>query len=1189
MRKKLNMFVICMLVLGLIQSLTVNVGAIDTQSFNRYEYSEKTLSDYGGDYSLYYILNHFNHFIYGNASAGHTIGAVAVGGESAYSAGNGNGDYKQTTPSYLKGKIKQLIPDGYFQALYVGETNADGNFASQNRNQTFISRNDRYINFDQAFQSIKSELNRYQGNVKITTTDITNASMLKPWQGTVGNLSETHYELSKENDNDLYVLKLENGYSYQFDNSVLNKIVRIDLMNVGSESQNKDTLLIANDSGKLQLPYIYLNGKHDTMSGEWGKGLSAVFMLKNATEVVSKNAAQKHIGHIIAPLAYVHNMNGDVNGSIVANQLDIPNSESHMWTYTGQSLNCSTPASIVINAKKTLDGKTPNKTFQFTCELVSKPSGSTVSYLETVTNNKGNIEFPELKVSHAGTYVFKIKEVIPDSTENIDYDSQEYYATVKVVKNGTKYQVSSIQYSKQMNAKTNGCLPQVPVFQNKTNCKKVGTLTLVKVSDGATTPEDTTFTITGPNGFSKTIQYKDFENGKYTFTYLELGEYTVSESNADIDGYKLTVSGTGKVTLSKSNKKVTQTITNQYEKILGSLIIEKVSNGAKTPANATFTIQGPNGYVKSVKYQDFKEGKYTLADLELGEYTVSENNADVDGYKLVVNGQGKATLTQNTPNVTKTITNQYEKVLGSLTIVKVSNGAKTPANATFTIQGPNGYVKSVKYQDFKNGKYTLSDLELGEYTVNENNADVDGYKLSVSGQGKTTLTQKDANKTQTITNTYEKVLGTLVIEKVSNGAKTPANATFTIQGPNGYIKSVKYQDFKAGKYTLSNLELGEYTVSESNADVDGYKLVVSGDGKVTLTSKTPTATKAITNQYEKILGSLIIEKVSNGAKTPTDATFTIQGPNGYVKSVKYQDFKDGKYTLADLELGEYTVNENNADVKGYMLKSENGKAKLTANENSQTVTLTNTYTATQVSVLKVDEETGKALSGATLAIYDKDNQLIEKWVSTETEHVLTAKLDVNGQYVLKELEAPKGYQKASDIEFTVESTDKVSIVMKDAKEIKYVDLVINKVDQDSKPLQGASFKLVKVVDGQEVEIKTLDNGPQFVFEHLDDGVYRLYETVTPAGYKTADVVEVTIDDGKIYYNGEEKENITIVNKKSITVVKNDDQPKNNEPKSETETKTTFVNTSDEYQAMEYIMAGMLAVSAIYCLKKRKYE
>ena len=49
-------------------------------------------------------------------------------------------------------------------------------------------------------------------------------------------------------------LKLKRGYSYQFENDVLKNIARIDLMD--SDSEDKDTLFIANDQGPTTIPYI---------------------------------------------------------------------------------------------------------------------------------------------------------------------------------------------------------------------------------------------------------------------------------------------------------------------------------------------------------------------------------------------------------------------------------------------------------------------------------------------------------------------------------------------------------------------------------------------------------------------------------------------------------------------------------------------------------------------------------------------------------------------------------------------------------------------------------------------------------------------------------------------------------------------------------------------------------------------
>ncbi|GAD46421.1 hypothetical protein ANG6_0916 [Streptococcus anginosus T5] len=66
-------------------------------------------------------------------------------------------------------------------------------------------------------------------------------------------------------------------------------------------------------------------------------------------------------------------------------------------------------------------------------------------------------------------------------------------------------------------------------------------------------------------------------------------------------------------------------------------------------------------------------------------------------------------------------------------------------------------------------------------------------------------------------------------------------------------------------------------------------------------------------------------------------------------------------------------------------------------------------------------------------------------------------------------------------------------------------VVVNKVDQDKKPLAGAKFKLEKKqVNGTFKEISTVSTtaGSKFEFKGLDDGEYRLTETETPAGYNS---------------------------------------------------------------------------------------
>ena len=73
--------------------------------------------------------------------------------------------------------------------------------------------------------------------------------------------------------------------------------------------------------------------------------------------------------------------------------------------------------------------------------------------------------------------------------------------------------------------------------------------------------------------------------------------------------------------------------------------------------------------------------------------------------------------------------------------------------------------------------------------------------------------------------------------------------------------------------------------------------------------------------------------------------------------------------------------------------------------------------------------------------------------------------------------------------------------------------IVNKVDQDQKPLAGAAFKLEKKQsDGKYTLVKEFTAGEdkKFEFTGLDDGEYKLTETTTPAGYNTIDPIVFTI-------------------------------------------------------------------------------
>lgn len=85
---------------------------------------------------------------------------------------------------------------------------------------------------------------------------------------------------------------------------------------------------------------------------------------------------------------------------------------------------------------------------------------------------------------------------------------------------------------------------------------------------------------------------------------------------------------------------------------------------------------------------------------------------------------------------------------------------------------------------------------------------------------------------------------------------------------------------------------------------------------------------------------------------------------------------------------------------------------------------------------------------------------------------------------------------------------------KDTVKVFTYQTIINKVDQDGKPLTGAEFTLVKKnKDGSTKNVDVVKNaeGTSFTFKGLDAGKYVLKETKTPDGYNTIKPIEFTID------------------------------------------------------------------------------
>ena len=113
---------------------------------------------------------------------------------------------------------------------------------------------------------------------------------------------------------------------------------------------------------------------------------------------------------------------------------------------------------------------------------------------------------------------------------------------------------------------------------------------------------------------------------------------------------------------------------------------------------------------------------------------------------------------------------------------------------------------------------------------------------------------------------------------------------------------------------------------------------------------------------------------------------------------------------------------------GY-LKAEDVKFTVKDTGEIQKVVMKDDYTKVEIS--KQDITNSKELPGAKLTVFDKDGKEVESWVSEEKPHYIE-KLPA-GEYTLREVTAPDGYEVAEDVKFKVEETGEIQhVVMKEA-------------------------------------------------------------------------------------------------------------------------------------------------------------
>lgn len=558
---------------------------------------------------------------------------------------------------------------------------------------------------------------------------------------------------------------------------------------------------------------------------------------------------------------------------------------------------------------------------------------------------------------------------------------------------------------------------QTITFANPSTCslliKKVCSINTDKMLEGAVF--DVRYADGSVVGDSNGV-YETGADGTILITGLEANKAIIVTETKAPDGFAIDTKPQTITTI--AGKTVQLTFANAP---YGKLVIEKrdaqtneLLPGAEFRVTTAAGCEvGQNGVIGDTTltsngiFRTGADGKITISNLRPGNYIITEIKAP-DGY-LIDDPTRTITVTSGD---TQTIVFKDTKP-GGLIIEKRDSVTKEPlAGATFKVTTSDGrFVAQDGGATSTNGLYTtdangqihIVDLDPDTYVVTEVTAP-DGYLMDAPSQ----TVKIEKNDTQTLT-FYDTPLGGLTIVKVdSESGKRLEGAKIEVAKLNGEIVGTYVTD-KLGVIQLPDLDDGWYQLTEIKAP-KGY-LLDSTPQKVEV-KKGETKTFEFENTAS---ASMLIHKIDSVTKKGIQGVKFVVYDSSMTPIGEYESDDQGYVHLnKTLEDGKYYVREIVA-AEGYILDNKVKSFTVLAGDTAM-IEWENTSELGQIQVIKTSEgyssvnglPAGTPLSGAIFAVYDKQNNVVDKFQTNENGIGSSKKLPL-GIYTVKEVQAPANY------------------------------------------------------------------------------------------------------------------------------------------------------------------------------------
>ncbi|MGU9008316.1 SpaA isopeptide-forming pilin-related protein, partial [Clostridium perfringens] len=391
--------------------------------------------------------------------------------------------------------------------------------------------------------------------------------------------------------------------------------------------------------------------------------------------------------------------------------------------------------------------------------------------------------------------------------------------------------------------------------------------------------------------------------------------------------------------------------------------------------------------------------------------------------------------------------------------------------------------------------YIPIDAETGDIKIDAK-ATVDlpaslAYATPVEGKQDMSLVNvsPQAMNKDNVTVSWTGLNGAVQVIKKGDDGKLLTGAKFVLKSTDG--SKIAETASENGKAVFNDIKPADYILEETEAPT-GYLIT----NPVNVTVK-PNKVSTVEMVDTQIKGEIQILKIDGETQKPLKgAEFEVKNANGErVKTIISGD--DGIAETGVLPFANYVIKEIKAPDK-YTLDGKEYPVSITKHMETVKLTVANTKKNGSIEIVKKGDD-GKLLEGAEFNLEDTNGKVIAAQKSNKDGKVVFSDLK-EGNYVLKEVNAPKGYNIVNPVNVEVKADEVTKLDLTDKATTG--KLLIKKVDvATGKEVPGAKIKVTcteGLDKGKSFEFVSTDKEEEFT---LKAGQYEFVETQAPKGYE----------------------------------------------------------------------------------------